>query len=75
MNEVPAVQAKGRYRASGPGYTITAAAREIPMPRKRLQRAVDLGEVEFVEFGGLKLLTPATIVRIRQLYGIEPQRK
>ncbi|MBK5567240.1 hypothetical protein [Ensifer sp. SSB1] len=68
---IPAIQEKGRFRGSGAGYTITAAAKTIPMPRKRLQRAVDNGEVPTIRFGGLVLITGKTIEDIRASFGIE----
>ena len=70
MNQLAPVQGKESGRASGPGYSITAAAKIIPMPRKRLQRAVDDGEVTMISFGGVKVLTHAEIERIRALYAI-----
>lgn len=67
---VPVIQKKDRFRASGPGYSITAASKVIPMPRKRLQRAVDNGEVPTIVFGGVRLITAATITEIRERFGI-----
>lgn len=71
MNQLAPFQDKSRLRASGPGYSITAAAKIIPMPRKRLQRAVDRGEVQIIEFGGVSLLSAKEVERIRALYGID----
>ena len=57
-------------KAPGPGFSIFAAAREIPMPHKRLIRAVEAGEVAVVWFGKTKRITETEIQRIRKIYGL-----
>jgi len=70
MSAVPAIQNGGRTRANGPGYSVTAAAKTIPCPRPRLQRAVDNGEVPTITFGGQRYITATTINDIRKKFGI-----
>jgi hypothetical protein len=53
------------------GFSIPAGAAELNMPEGVLRRAVEKGEVEFVEFGGLRRIPPREIDRLRQLFGKE----
>ena len=51
------------------GHSIPSAAAELNMPEGLFRRAVAKGEVEFVEFGGLRRIPPREIERLRQLFG------
>jgi hypothetical protein len=53
------------------GHTIPQAARKLQMGESQIRRAVDRGEVNVVEFAGLKRITDSEIARIAELLGIE----
>ena len=50
------------------GFTIPGAARELQVPEYSIRRAVLLGEVESIAFGGLKRIPPREIDRLRKLF-------
>jgi hypothetical protein len=50
------------------GYSIPAAAHELKIPEGVLRRAVRLGEVETVPFGGLDRVPPREIDRLREIF-------
>jgi hypothetical protein len=54
------------------GFSIPAAAKEIPMPEGTLRRAVGDKQVEYVEFAGLRRIPPREIERLREMLGIVP---
>jgi hypothetical protein len=51
----------------GAGFTIPAAADEIPVAYRTLLQAVKAGQVEVIEFGGLKRISRAEVKRVRTL--------
>jgi hypothetical protein len=62
----------------GAGNTIPRAAKKLGMGAGQLRRAIDNGEVNYVEFAGLKRIPDAEIERIAALLGLtisEPDEK
>ena len=55
-------------RAPGPGYSILGAAKESGLPEKRIRRAIELGEIRVIEFGGVKRIPPSEVQRLCELY-------
>jgi hypothetical protein len=51
------------------GYSIPAGAAELKMPEGLMRRAVANGEVEVVDFAGLRRIPPREIERLRKLFG------
>jgi excisionase family DNA binding protein len=52
------------------GNSIPAAAKKLGFGEGTVRRAVDRGEIQIVEFGGLKRITDAEIERVRALFGL-----
>ena len=50
------------------GYSIRAAAAELNFPEKRVRRAVDLKEIEVVDFGGVKRIPPRVVEQLRDRF-------
>jgi hypothetical protein len=51
------------------GYSIPAGAVELDIPEGVLRRAVEKGQVEYVDFAGLRRIPPREIDRLRGLLG------
>ncbi|RWO55395.1 hypothetical protein [Mesorhizobium sp.] len=58
---------KQRHTPKG-GYSIRQFAAELNLPEKRVRRAVDLEEIEAVDFGGVIRIPPREVERLRGLY-------
>ena len=54
------------------GFSIPAAAKEIPMPEGTLRRAVGNKQVEYVEFAGLRRIPQREIERLRECSAWSP---
>ena len=55
------------------GYSIPAAAKELEVGEGTLRRAIDKGQVRYVQFAGLRRIPSAELRRIRSLFTGEPQ--
>jgi hypothetical protein len=64
---VSETKGKGGHRA-GVGYSIPAAAAAAGIPYKTLRRAIQLGQVKTVNFGGLERVTAGEVERIKALF-------
>ena len=53
------------------GYSIPAAAHELRLSEQTVRRAVKAGDVETVQFGGLKRVPPREIDRLREIFRLE----
>ena|SRR5262245_3928608 len=60
-----------RRHLTGPGNSIPAAAGKLGIGEGTFRRAVDRGEVQVIEFGGLRRITDAEIERLRRLLGMQ----
>jgi excisionase family DNA binding protein len=55
------------------GNSIPAAAKKLGLGEGTIRRAVDRGEIQIIEFGGLRRITDAEIERVRAMFGfVEP---
>ena len=52
------------------GNSIPAAAKKLGFGEGTVRRAVDRGEIQIIEFGGLRRITDAEIRRVRALFGL-----
>lgn len=59
-------------RRSPAGHSIRHAAKATGIPRMRIQRAIELGQVPVINFGGLVLLSDQTVEVLRRMYLGEP---
>jgi hypothetical protein len=65
----PRINAENRKkRASGAGHSALGVAKELDIPEGRLRRAINRGEIEVVEFGGVKRIPSRELERLKQLY-------
>jgi hypothetical protein len=55
-------------RASGAGRSVLGVAKELDIPEGRVRRAMDKGEIEIVEFGGVKRIPNREFERLKRLY-------
>ncbi len=56
-------------RNLGGGRSIPAAAEELEWPEWSFRRAVDKGQVKYIEFAGLRRIPPDEIARLKALLG------
>ena len=59
-------------KTRGPGWTPYKAAERCDIPWPRFQRAMENGEVKFIDFGDQRRITDQEIARIRGLHGLSP---
>jgi len=59
-------------RGSGAGWSPYAAAKRCEVPYPRFHRAMEKGEVKFVEFGDVVRITDQEIARVRGIHGLSP---
>jgi excisionase family DNA binding protein len=52
------------------GNSIPAAAKKLGFGEGTLRRAVDRGEIQIIEFGGLRRISDTEIERVRSLFGL-----
>ena len=66
------LNARKSGRGSGAGWSLYQGAKRCEIPWPRFQKAIESGDVQVVEFGGMKRLTDQEIARIRVLHGLSP---
>ena len=59
-------------KSRGPGWTPYKAAVRCDIPWPRFLKAMENGEVKFIDFGGQRRVTDQEIARIRGLHGLSP---
>jgi hypothetical protein len=61
-----------RARRRSVGKTVPEFARAYDLPESQVRRGVELGDVQTVNFAGLKRITPAEETRLCELFGLTP---
>lgn len=62
---------KKQLRRIGPGYSVAAFARETGLPYRRVEKAVNAGEIASVTMGGVRRIPETELPRVLRAYGIE----
>jgi hypothetical protein len=60
-----------RGHRKGAGYSIPAASEEAGVSYKAMLAAIALGQVRVVEFGGLRRVPTAEVMRLKALFAGE----
>ena len=70
MHKQPRSQPKKQIKRYGPGYSVAAFSRASGIPYRRVEKAVESGELATVSMGGIRRIVESELPRVLGEYGI-----